>query len=93
VGGHRRFLVAALASAWIVLATPAEANAACEWVGSTAPVEDRVKAVLSQMTLDEEIAMVHNHYDASYTGYVPARPCSGRSPREPGTSRWRSRSR
>ena len=35
------------------------AAAACPWVGSTAPVEQRVGQVLAQMTLDDKIAMVH----------------------------------
>src|SRR2546421_1680595 len=35
------------------------AAAGCPWVGSTAPVEQRVNQVLAQMTLDEKITMVH----------------------------------
>ena len=70
--GHRRVVSAALVGVGLALIAPAGAAAACPWVGSTAPVEDRVSAVLSQMTIDEQIAMVHNHYDPNYTGYVPA---------------------
>ena len=59
-------------------AAPAAASAAsCPWVGSTAPVESRVGAVLTQMTLDEKIAMVHGAAGSAYTGFIPgdARLC------------------
>ena len=55
----------------------APATAACPWVGSTAPIEQRVAQVLSQMTLDEKITMVHGAAGSAYTGYIPgnARLC------------------
>jgi len=65
----RRTLIAGAVSIALVLTgaatVPAGAAgltgpaAACPWVGSTAPVEQRVSQVLAQMTLDEKITMVH----------------------------------
>jgi beta-glucosidase len=45
-------------------------NPACPWVGSTAPVNTRTAQVLSKMTLDDEIAMVHGTAAGAYTGLV-----------------------
>jgi beta-glucosidase len=75
--------VAAVAGLIAAPAIPARVGAdaasdpACPWVGSTAPVDDRVAQVLAQMTLDEKIAMVHGAGGSAYTGYVPgdARLC------------------
>jgi beta-glucosidase len=39
--------------------TPRVAPPGCPWVGSTAPVEQRVSQLLAQMTLDDKILMVH----------------------------------
>jgi beta-glucosidase len=62
---------AALAVTTTISTTPAAAaDPSCPWVGSTAPVNDRVAAVLSQMTLDEKITMVHGTAGSAYTGYV-----------------------
>ncbi|TWP48026.1 glycosyl hydrolase [Lentzea tibetensis] len=71
----RAVLVLALAaSAVTVPVTPAGA-ADCPWVGSTAPVETRVNAVLKAMTVDEELAVVHGVAGASpYAGMIPAIP-------------------
>ena len=57
--------------------TAAPANAACPWVGSSTPIEQRVAQVLSRMTLDEKITMVHGAATAVYSGFVPgdARLC------------------
>ncbi|MEW1866491.1 MULTISPECIES: glycoside hydrolase family 3 C-terminal domain-containing protein [unclassified Streptomyces] len=46
-------------------------NPACPWVGSTAPVNTRTAQVLSKMTLDDKIAMVHGSAAGPYTGLVP----------------------
>ncbi|HEY7175492.1 MAG TPA: glycoside hydrolase family 3 C-terminal domain-containing protein, partial [Micromonosporaceae bacterium] len=55
----------------------AQQSAACPWVGSTAPVNQRVTQVVGRMTLDEKIAMVHGAGGSAYTGYIPgdARLC------------------
>jgi beta-glucosidase len=56
-----------------VAASPAapKASAACPWVGSTAPVEQRVSQVMAQITQSEEIALVHG-VSGSYVGNIPA---------------------
>jgi beta-glucosidase len=46
-------------------------SASCPWVGSHAPVDTRVRAVLAQMTLDEKITMVHGASGSDYTGFIP----------------------
>jgi beta-glucosidase-like glycosyl hydrolase len=49
----------------------------CPWVGSTAPVAQRVGQVLAQMTLDDKIALVHGmgaRGTGGYIGVVPAEP-------------------
>src|SRR5665647_1111424 len=75
-------LATAFTASAVVVAVPgtahaAPATAACPWVGSTAPIEQRVAQVLSQMTLDEKITMVHGAAGSAYTGYIPgdARLC------------------
>jgi len=60
----------------------AATDVACPWVGSTAPVEQRVSQVLGRMTLDEKVSMVHGIADPYqgqlvgpvYAGVVPAIP-------------------
>ena len=79
------FLVVAALAAGLAAAVAGTAAAplagasdlSCPWVGSTAPIESRVAAVVSQMTLDEKIAMVHGAAGSAYTGYIPgdARLC------------------
>ena len=75
-------LVTAFTASAVVVAVPGTAHAApgtaaCPWVGSRAPIEQRVAQVLSQMTLDEKITMVHGAAGSAYTGYIPgdARLC------------------
>jgi beta-glucosidase len=48
-------------------------TAACPWVGSPAPIATRVSQVLSKMTLDEKISMVHG-VSGAYVGVVAAIP-------------------
>lgn len=56
-------------------AAPPEApKADCPWVGSSAPIADRVSQVLGEMTLDEKISMVHGADTNGYTGRVAAIP-------------------
>ena len=69
-----RWRLALALAAGVMLAAPSAAAAACPWVGSTRPVEERVTAVLSQMTLDEEIALVHGTSRGSYSGSSAAIP-------------------
>jgi beta-glucosidase len=69
--------VAAAVSGVATASPTAARDSNCPWVGSTAPIESRVTAVLSRMTLDEKIAMVHGAAGSAYTGYIPgdARLC------------------
>jgi beta-glucosidase len=68
------------AAAGATLAAPATgtasagtASAACPWVGSQAPIADRVAEVLAKMTLDQKIQMVHGA-SGPYAGNIPAIP-------------------
>jgi beta-glucosidase len=53
-------------------AAPA-ANAACPWVGSTAPVPQRVAQLLAQMSITQKISLVHGT-SGNYVGNTPAIP-------------------
>jgi len=44
----------------------------CPWVGSSAPIPDRVSELLSQMTLAQETTLMTGALGSSYTGYTPA---------------------
>lgn len=61
--------------------TVASGQTSCPWVGSSAPVVDRARQVLAQMTFDEKLHMVHGSatglFDAGgpiYTGLIRAVP-------------------
>ena len=76
---HTRGTIAAI-SALVTLAasltcvTPPSATAAsCPWVGSTAPVPQRVSQLLAQMTIPDEITLVHGT-SGPYVGNVAANP-------------------
>jgi len=54
-------------------AAPASAaSAACPWVGSSAPIPQRVSELLSKMTLSQEISLMTGVSGSSYVGFVPA---------------------
>jgi beta-glucosidase len=61
-------LVAALLT---IPAASATAAASCPWIGEKAPIDKRVAQVVTRMTLDEKIAMVHGTGGSAYTGFVP----------------------
>ena len=61
---------AATASAAAAAATPA--STACPWVGSTAPIAQRVSQLLAKMSVSQEIAMVTGASGSSYVGNIPA---------------------
>ena len=72
-------VVTGLAAGWA--ATPAAARRAgalaadsCPWVRSTLPLAARVAQLVSAMTLDEKIRLVHGAGGTAYAGYVPAIP-------------------
>ncbi|HUD35583.1 MAG TPA: glycoside hydrolase family 3 C-terminal domain-containing protein [Streptosporangiaceae bacterium] len=54
-------------------ATPASAvSTACPWVGSSAPISQRVSELMSKMTQAQEISMVTGASGSSYVGFTPA---------------------
>jgi beta-glucosidase-like glycosyl hydrolase len=61
------------ATLWLASGAPAQASAACPWVGSTAPVATRVGQLLAQMTIPDEISMVGGT-SGDYVGNVAAQP-------------------
>ncbi|MFC0543075.1 glycoside hydrolase family 3 C-terminal domain-containing protein [Kutzneria chonburiensis] len=74
----RRWLgVAAAVSLTVAALTPTTAaaapNATCPWVGSTAPVPQRVAQVLAQMSQAQKISLLHGAGGA-YVGNTPAIP-------------------
>jgi beta-glucosidase len=85
-GGFRRGLRAhtvrltALAvvagSAGLVAVTAAPAaqavSTACPWVGSSAPIPDRVSELMSKMSLAQEVGMMTGSSGAGYVGFTPA---------------------
>ncbi len=62
-----------MATAGPTTAAPAFADTGCPWVGSAAPVDDRVNQVVGQMTLDEKIDMMGLAASPDgYENYFPA---------------------
>jgi beta-glucosidase len=57
----------------VAVASPSAHSASCPWVGSTATPDQRADMVIAQMSLDDEIALVHGNGGA-YVGVVPANP-------------------
>ena len=55
-------------------AVAAAAADSCPWVHSTAPAAERAAQVLSAMTLDEKIQLVHGAHGTAYAGWVPGIP-------------------
>ncbi|TKA03116.1 glycoside hydrolase family 3 C-terminal domain-containing protein [Actinacidiphila oryziradicis] len=54
---------------------PSGGNGVCPWVGSSAPVADRVAQVMAQMTQAQKISMLHGNGNASpYIGNLSAIP-------------------
>lgn len=76
-------LLTPLMTTALLAATPvaqAAPEPGCPWVGSDAPVEEKVGQVLSRMTLDEKLGLVHGaagpfeFVGPTYAGLVPAIP-------------------
>ncbi len=70
------FMAVALLAAGGAVAVRAagSTNANCPWVGSAATPDQRADMVIAQMTLDDEIAMVHGVPGSPYVGHVPGNP-------------------
>jgi beta-glucosidase len=50
----------------------AAVSSACPWVGSSAPIPQRVSEVLSRMTQAQRISLVTGSSGSSYVGFIPA---------------------
>jgi beta-glucosidase len=73
-GSALALLVAASAGP-VLFAPAAHAANSCPWVGSTAPVDQRVDEVMARITQDEEVSLVHGSGATQpYVGNVPALP-------------------
>lgn len=54
-------------------AAPASASStACPWVGSSAPISQRVSAVMARMTTAQKVSMLTGSGGSSYVGLIPA---------------------
>jgi beta-glucosidase len=69
-------LALAVAAAFLVAVagpqTARAASSACPWVGSSAPIPQRVSEVLSEMTQAQKVALVTGASGSSYVGLIPA---------------------
>jgi beta-glucosidase len=73
VAGIVGLAVAGLASPGASAAGTPAANAACPWVGSTAPVPQRVSQLVAAMSTAQKILLLHGT-GGSYVGNTPAIP-------------------
>jgi beta-glucosidase len=48
------------------------ASAACPWVGSSAPIPQRVSEVLAKMSVTQKVDLVTGAPGSSYVGFIPA---------------------
>ncbi len=69
-------LAAATASASLVAAAgaapPAGAATVCPWVGSSAPIPQRVSQLLAQMSVAQKVTLATGASGSSYVGFTPA---------------------
>jgi beta-glucosidase len=69
-------VAAATASASLVAAAgaapPAGAATACPWVGSSAPIPQRVSQLLAQMSVAQKVTLATGASGSSYVGFTPA---------------------
>ena len=66
-------LVLAAAGLIACQAAPAAAvSTACPWVGSSAPIGQRVSELMAKMTQTQEISLVTGATGSSYVGFIPA---------------------
>ncbi|MEZ0110240.1 beta-glucosidase [Catenulispora sp. EB89] len=50
----------------------AAASTACPWVGSSAPIPQRVSQLLAHMTLDQKVQLMTGSGGSSYVGFTPS---------------------
>ena len=67
-------LVAGSAGVAAVSAAPAAsaASTACPWVGSSAPIPQRVSELIAKMTLAQKVELMTGSGGSSYVGFTPA---------------------
>jgi beta-glucosidase len=65
-------LPASVQPAQAAQAAPAAAATACPWVGSSAPVSQRVSQLMARMTVAQEVSLVTGAGGSSYVGFTPA---------------------
>jgi beta-glucosidase len=70
-------LATALAAATLfAVAAPAPpaaaASTACPWVGSSAPIAQRVSEVLARMSVAQKVGLLNGASGSSYVGFIPA---------------------
>jgi beta-glucosidase len=53
-------------------AQPAAASVSCPWVGSSAPIPQRVSQLLARMTVAQKVTVLTGASGSSYVGYTPA---------------------
>src|SRR5581483_11409356 len=63
---------ASLFAAYTGAPPAAAASSACPWVGSTAPIPQRVSQLLAQMTTAQEVTLLTGASGSSYVGFTPA---------------------
>ncbi|HEV2346707.1 MAG TPA: glycoside hydrolase family 3 C-terminal domain-containing protein [Actinocrinis sp.] len=63
---------ASLVATYSAAPPAAAASAACPWVGSTAPISQRVGAVLAKMSVSQEVSLLTGSSGSSYVGFIPA---------------------
>ncbi len=67
--------IAAVSASLLAVASTGPARAvstACPWVGSSAPIPQRVSEVMARMTQAQEVALVTGASGSSYVGFIPA---------------------
>jgi len=63
---------APLLAAYAAAPPAAAASAVCPWVGSTAPIAQRVSQLLARMSVSQEVSMLTGASGSSYVGFIPA---------------------
>ncbi|HEY3953681.1 MAG TPA: glycoside hydrolase family 3 C-terminal domain-containing protein, partial [Streptosporangiaceae bacterium] len=65
-------LAAASLTAMTTAAPHAAASTACPWVGSSAPISQRVSQLMAQMSLTQKVGLLTGAGGSSYVGFIPA---------------------
>ncbi|MDH6119327.1 glycoside hydrolase family 3 C-terminal domain-containing protein [Kitasatospora sp. GAS204B] len=64
-------LSGSLPAAYVVAPPAAAVSTACPWVGSSAPIPQRVNEVISRMTLNQKVQLMTGAGGSSYVGFTP----------------------